>query len=432
MKKILVSVLAIVIFVCGAAMTACAKKSTAVTKEELIREDFAAEKEAEDDAKGREHIEIPEGAEEIEIEGETWIVLRSIRDLRMKIFNNGEEGLTGSFILANDVDVEWFKPYHKIFMGRFNGNNYKFYGTKENNGFGGCIFYLMKNAVVENVIFSASDGYVGEVDKYGYRLEDYGFGLSYLNVFISCVAEDSIIKNCINYFQPKNIVESIGGVQSYGGFIDTASNCIIKNCINYADLKAQGGIANIARECHIENCTNYGNLSSKYEGGGIVGGVYKDCVIENCTNYGNIIGYRSKGGILGGIAESTYRPSEGDILNIKNYTENQIVKNCKNYGDIYVLKDKGTNRLEDIGDENYSDLFCIGGIAGAATKVENCVNEGNFYGFESFGKGIYVDYSGGIVGIAKEVVDCTTKYTIPVPKSRAKNVGEICGILLGD
>lgn len=423
MKKILVSVLAIVFFVCGATMTACApKSSTAVTIDELIREDFAAEKEAEDDAKGREHIEIPEGAEEIEIEGETWHVIRNITDFKRKIYSNGEEGLTGSFILANDIDVERFQPRKSIyFQGRLNGNNYKFYGTKENGGFGGCLFCRMKNAVVENLVFSASDGFFGGVDY-------SDSSLAKLDVFIAYVAQDSIVRNCINYFQPKNIVESLGGIQSYGGMINGASNCIIENCVNYADLKTSGGIVNKAANCQIINCINYGNLSSKYESGGIVGQVQYDCVIEGCTNYGNIVGRSNTGGILGSVflSLSSSHLSEGI------YTENQIIKGCKNYGDIYVLKEKDTDRLEHLSDENYLDLYCIGGIAGAAAKVENCVNEGNFYGFESFGKGIYVDYSGGIVGIAKEVVDCTTKYTIPVPKSRAKNVGEICGILLGD
>ena len=433
MKRFLISAVAIVFLACSMAMSACTKaSSTAVTIDELIRENYAAEKEAEDDAKGREHIEIPDDAEEIEIDGETWTVIRSIEEFRKKIFRADDKGLTGSFILANDVDVKWFKPYHKIFKGRFNGNNYKFYGTEENNGFGGCLFYLMKNAIIENVIFSASDGYVGETDEQGYSLSDYGFALSYLNVFISTIAEDCTIRNCVNYFQPKNIIESFGGVQSYGGFIDTASNCTIDNCVNYADLKAQGGIVNTARDCRITNCKNYGNLSNSYTCGGIVGEVYKDCVIENCTNYGNITCYRNMGGILGGIRNMSYYPSEDRILNAENYTENQIIISCKNYGDIYVLKEKDTDRLEYINDDysDYPDLYCIGGIAGAVAKVENCSNEGNFYGFESFGKGIKVDFSGGVVGVAKEVIDCTSTNTIPVQKGRAKNVGEIYGILL--
>lgn len=207
----------------------------------------------------------------------------------------------------------------------------------------------------------------------------------------------------------------------YGGFVEKAHDCDIENCINYADLLASAGIVNDAFNCHITNCINYENISSGSEGGGIVGEIYGDCVIESCINYGNIIGYRFKGGIIGGV--------KFGLSQKENYTENQIIKNCKSYGDIYLMREEDKTRVEKI---EWDSIYRIGGIAGSVTKVENCVNEGNFYGFESFGKGIYVDYSGGIVGIAKEVVDCTTKYTIPVPKSRVKNVGEIYGILLGD
>lgn len=407
MKKFIVGLVAIVIFVCGAAMTACApKSSSAVTIDELIREDFAAEKEAEDDAKGREHIEIPEGAEEIEIEGETWQVIRNFEEYRNKIFRNGDEGLTGSFILANDVDVNAFKPTTKIFKGKFNGNNYKFYGTKENGGFASCLFARIEDAVIENLIFSSSDGF-------------YSGAGNGNNVLLTYYARNCIIKNCVNYYQPKNDI-----MWGYGGFVEKAHDCDIENCINYADLLASAGIVNDAFNCHITNCINYGNISSGSEGGGIVGEIYGDCVIESCINYGNIIGYRFKGGIIGGV--------KFGLSQKENYTENQIIKNCKNYGDIYVLKEKETNRLEQLDYVISSDLYCIGGIAGSVAKVENCTNEGNFYGFESFGKGIKVDYSGGIVGIAKEVVDCTSTHTIPVPKNKAKNVGEIYGILLGD
>lgn len=421
MKKFLIVIMSIVMLACSVAMAACAKaSSTAVTIDELIRENYAAEKEAEDDAKGREHIEIPDDAEEIEIEGETWTVIRSIEDFKRKIFNNGEKGLTGSFILANDVDVKRFRPYQfKYFEGRLNGNNYKFYGTEEYGGFGACLFYIMKNAVIENVIFSSSDGFLGEVDQ-------YGFALANVEVLLAYSAEGCTVKNCVNYFQPKN------KVVAFGGIIDRAFNCTIENCVNYADLIAAGGIANNVVDCRITNCENYGNLSSRYEGGGIVGVVQYDCLIENCINYGDIIGYRSKGGILGGVYGLRYHPSESKILNRENYTENQIIRGCKNYGNIYVLKENDTDRLEYLDDEDYSDLFSIGGIAGAVAKVENCTNEGNFYGFESFGKGIKVDFSGGVVGVAKEVINCTTTYTIPVQKGRAKNVGEIYGILLNN
>ena len=430
MKKILVSVLAIVIFVCGAAMTACApKSSSAVTIDELIREDFAAEKEAEDDAKGREHIEIPEDAEEIEIEGETWQVIRNKKDFISKIYRNGEEGLTGSFILANDFDRDRYSYQNssyrnEYFKGKFNGNNYKIYGEYKN-----ALFGYTQDALIENVIFSS---------QYAYYAPDDIFN-DLMGSLLIRHADDTTIRNCINYSRFKDVWDKPSIVCS---LIYVANGCNIENCINYSDGNNVfgGAMANVAMyQTKFLNCLNYGNFycgNDSQPKGGLVG--YVDTsdddsggiVIENCKNYGDLVGVSWFGGIIGGVWR--IKGSNDNINDYSLYDDAVTIGNCYNYGDIYLLKTENKNRLDKTGNKYSSDVYGIGGIAGAATKVENCVNEGNFYGFESFGKGIKVDYSGGIVGVAKEVINCTTTHTIPVPKSKAKNVGEIYGILLGD
>ena len=413
MKKFIVGLVAIVIFVCGAAMTACApKSSSAVTIDELIREDFAAEKEAEDDAKGREHIEIPEGAEVIEKDGEEWIVINSTDEFTEKLWRGGKDALSKNYILSNDLIIGDNYPTkingNKTFKGKFDGNNYKIYATQENGGLRRGLFSVISEALIENVIFSAADGSCNSdsfIDGEGCLLFEVGF--------------NSTIRNCVNYWQPNSFIES----KFMGGTKET----LIENCINYADLyigSIGGGIALSCWDGKMIDCANYGNISGNYNYdnncvGGIVGRFSDNSIIENSVNYGKIVGLSNVGGIVGkGIAlKNEYA----------NLPENQIIKNCKNYGDIYLTREKDEKRVEEI---EWDSIYRIGGIAGSVTKVENCVNEGNFYGFESFGKGINVEFCGGVVGVAKEVKDCTTKHTISVQKGRDKLVGDIYGILI--
>lgn len=94
------------------------------------------------------------------------------------------------------------------------------------------------------------------------------------------------------------------------------------------------------------------------------------------------------------------------------------------------MKREGAKIFDQVTDEEFPNVFCVGGVAGSATKIENCNNEGNFYGFEKLGKGIKVDYSGGVVGIALEVNNCNSKNSILVQKGKSLNVGEIYGILI--
>lgn len=422
MKKFLIVIMSIVMLACSAAISACTKASstsTAVTIDELIRDDYAAEKEAEDD-KTREHpTEIPEGAEVIEKDGEEWIVINSADEAVNKIWKSGEATLSKNYILAADLNLgdNYYKRIkkEKIFRGKFDGNNYKIYSTEENGGVSGGLFFSLVDALIENVIFSSSDG-SWNTDRYGDNL-----------LFVSCSI--STIRNCVNYWQPK----PYSSEYTYDWhFMGNVLDSLVESCVNYADLYVShfgGGIAQTVRDGKIINCTNYGNISGEYHNtdsgvGGIVGVIRADSVIENCSNYGKITGQSNLGGIVG-IGISQYYVNE--YWNKDFFPENQLIKNCKNFGDIYLKKEEGDNRVEKI---TWKSIYRIGGITGSATKIENCKNEGNFYGFESFGKDIYVELCGGVVGMAIEVTDCTSKNSIPVQEGRARGVGEIYGILL--
>lgn len=115
------------------------------------------------------------------------------------------------------------------------------------------------------------------------------------------------------------------------------------------------------------------------------------------------------------------------------YTANQVVRNCKNYGNIYLLRSDGKKRFESTDHANDGEykniIYEFGGIAGSISRVENCENHGNFYGFENMGNGIKVRFLGGVVGAAKQVTDCENFGVINVQKGSGINVGDIYGFL---
>lgn len=402
-------------------------KTTAYYGDGWYRPDYGAQMEARDDEQGREHIEIPEGVDTIEIDGEEYNVMREWRD-----FDNDKNN-----ILANDVEM------HKFYIEghKFNGNNYKIYGETGNES----VFYRVRNATIENVIFPTNLLFAG-------------------NTFSALIesAIDSVIRNCVNYFSTASL--------EYGGgpIIYEANNCIIENVINYGDMRLGSGICDKALNgTVIKKCVNYGNLSYSHESwydrnssdfiiGGIVGIINDDVQIEDCTNYGDIIGKIFCGGIVGcnwDIDNFIYKKiSYKDIV---NYPEDQLIENCENYGNIYLklhseLKNTVTNaHNSDLGyyyeefkkyeyagvdkasDKHGSNITGIGGIAGFASIIKNCKNHGKFFGFNQLEDDLYVDYCGGIAGIAREITNCETDHTIDdIQEGRALNVGDLVGYIL--
>ena len=416
--KTIIIFVALIISVTGL-LTACGNNTTAYSGDSWMRLDYGAEMEARDDATlEREHIEIPEGVDSVVIDGEEYNVIRESLDEFDAYRNN---------ILANDIDIDrkgnfcpdMSYPFDKI----FNGNNYKLKGAFSP---GGGLFSNIDGAVIENVIISSE-----------LTLAQNTSGIGHL--FISR-AKNSVIRNCVNYFAACKIQSD------YCHFIANADNCEIIDCINYGDTKAPAGICSYAQNgCAFINCVNYGNINyggiSRFgddyrPAGGIVGEVVGNINVSECKNYGDIIARERIGGILGGhdLHDLYNREEEESITNAIHYTENQIVQGCENFGNLYLRlknpKDKEIKKPKNYFSINGNNIYGIGGIAGSISTVINFKNEGKFFGFEELESGLYIDYSGGIVGAAREVADCETKHTIPVQKGRSLNVGEQVGYFI--
>ncbi|MDE5977452.1 MAG: hypothetical protein K2G70_03150, partial [Turicibacter sp.] len=395
------------------------------------REDYAKNKEAEDDAKGREHIEIPDGVATVEVDGENYNVIRSLEEF--KLISRNESTQSDNYILGCDLNLADYNGFDESnrydFRGKFNGNNYKIYSTEQSK-INKCLFSSATNAEITNVILSATDNN----------------GTTSVGCLLVRGCGYSVIRNCINYGQPAHVTHNSRNPCS--GLIGIAQTSIVENCYNYCDFYVGGlcggaivGVA--AYATLIRNCKNYGNIigctisPTSHGVGGIVGSTVGDCSIENCENYGNIGGTSSVGGILGieELEDRASNPWFNDYLTfcyLKEdlYYENHIIRNCNNYGNIYLIKDEGETKFEHTNSDYHTNILLVGGIAGSATKVENCKNEGNFYGFENLGKGIQVEYTGGVVGIALQVVDCSNTGTMVIHKGRAISVGDIYGYIL--
>lgn len=426
-KRIFVFIL--ITLLCIVPITVCACEdatSTAIEFDELIREDYAKNMEAEHDKTRVHPVDIPEGAETVTIDDEIYHVIRTIDEFEEKIYFTNLGNLN-NYILGCDLDIADFdaKMYEEIiFSGKFNGNNYKVYSTEKDGGLRSSLFFTARNALIENIVFSASDG----------SFATYANGIPMFNNLLLHYCLDSMVRNCISYWQPAFIAKNGENHYSMGGLIYYTKNSNIENCVNYGDLYIGYGapIVEVAYQTYIIGCKNFGNITGEWGnsiyGGtsGIVNIVDGDSVIDGCDNYGKIGGTSRVGGIVGFTGKGS---SKFYYLNKTEYP-NMVIRNCNNYGDIYLVKKEGSKIFDRVTDEEYPNVFCVGGVAGSATKIENCNNEGNFYGFEKLGKGIKVDYSGGVVGIALEVNNCNSKNSILVQKGKALNVGEIYGILI--
>lgn len=367
--------------------------SNAVECGSFDRSDYAKEMELVHDAE-REHIEIPDGAETVEIDGEEFIPIDTLDSMG----NGGGK----NYILTCDQYLTGTSPLGGgEFRGKLNGNNYKISGTVQT-----AIIFSIEDSEIFNIVLSH--------DLTLKRSRNTRPAILVNEVY------NSLIYNIKNYSRTCSESHAIVGA---------LHNSEMSNCENYADLHSYGAIVGTAwGTSKIINCKNYGNVSinSTRFIGGIVGRVIDDIgtpyradvTIEKCINYGHIIGSRNVGGIVGDFVQIDFSSFTDIILPVM---DNQTkIKDCQNFGNIY--RDKGyEERPADI-----TVISCFGGIAGVFPNLESCTNQGNIYGFEALNPKWQVEYIGGITGVAVSVENCVNTGTVDC-SDNVRFADEICG-----
>ena len=401
-------------------------KSNAVELGAFDRPDYAREMEEKHDREGREHIEIPDGAKTITIDGEEYIPISTLREMDQPHKN---------YIMKCDIDLNGttgnIGTFSYPFHNKFNGNNYKFYGRQCT-----AIFGKLEGAEISNVILSS-------------KLENTGVwhDTRYSGSILADFTRNSVFKNCINYAKAGK-----GDNGQMKGLIGELVDGTVENCINYADMQASSGMVNTAfGDFVIKNCENYGNISS----GGSCSGIlcystevyseavydyyneevekllhYTNGIVENCKNYGKLIGKSNLSGIVGEITH--FENIADDQNDIKKYDEvlpmekmleksRLLVKNCENHGDLYRIKDM------DIS------MSGCGGIIGMGGDVEGCLNSGAIYGLESLPPENMMEslcrYVGGIAGAACSVTDCDSTTELQI-SPQVFCYDKICGYII--
>lgn len=304
----------------------------------------------------------------------------------------------------------------RVFMGNYDGNNFKIYGLyikgngnfyKQYNG----LFGYVKNAGFKNItIESSSISHVGNEHTYFGGVLAYGKAVTF--------------ENCHNYAHIKGNTKSsvVGGIIGYA-----EDSLTINNSTNYGNISGNyvGGIMGFFSKrsyydfAEFTNCTNYGKITATNYSGGYIGGIlgytddyfndYSENTFTNCNNYGDIVSHNSTaycGGIVGTISSySTFtncvnyavvtgKRYVGGILGNNSRNNGTLIEECINYGTI-----KAESRCGGIVGSGYSYIYnCennadiisennnAGGIAGEAYgTIYYSNNNGNISGNEKIG-----------------------------------------------
>ena len=178
-----------------------------------------------------------------------------------------------------------------------------------------------------------------------------------------------------------------------------------------------GGVVGYASATNISHCNSSGYIPGWTNVGGIVGYATNNSRISYCTNNSEILCMTS--------SASDSSTGGGGIV---GYGQSIIVNDCVNYADL----SPGSVTVGGIvGYGSSTDIFnCknfgvvggvpVGGIAGHASNIYNCSNEGNVQGIG------YKGYVGGIAGSATNVYNCYNAADI-VGHEVVDNVGGIVG-----
>jgi hypothetical protein len=252
------------------------------------------------------------------------------------------DNLSGSYVLANDIDLADFNGGEWVPIGDNSTNSdiSRFTGVFDGQGH-----------VVQNLGITGDEfGYVG---LFGYtnnaEIKNVGLEGTYINVTdanaggIAGRSYNSNISNCYN-------TGDISASASAGGIAGNSSSSDISNCYNTGDISASasaGGITGDSFYSSISNCYNTGNIFASDHAGGIAGSAFGN--ISNCYNTGD-------------ISASASAPDYADALagGIVGVNLSNSISNCYNMGDISA--------------SSASAYALAGGIAGESySSISNCV-----------------------------------------------------------
>ena len=378
------------------------------------------------------HIEIPAGATEIEIDGVTYRVIRTVEEMNTLA---GAGNITENIILANDLDYTG-KTFTKIILKNsiFDGNGFAIYGyemdpTKAVGTFGyaGTTLTIRNltlgqagNPVIVGTEASPKSGNLGILAEYlkiPVTLDNvhiygsiYSNGTSQIGGFTSDMAGGGSAKNCS--FTGTIISAAENGANVGGIFANVnGKDFEMKNVTVDAMISTSSGVsAGAARggivgkktsdiTLTMTDCVFKGTINGKTRGyfGGLVGwhalGTLKmtDCesyaVINTNGGYvGGLVGYQSGGtlDVIGcenhGLIEITSGLRIGGFIGYIKTTDKTTLKNCVNNGSI-SSGNTAAGFVSLVGD-------------GADITIDNCLNMGAISGSKG-SAGIISEISAG-------------------------------------
>ena len=205
--------------------------------------------------------------------------------------------------MLNDIDFEngnnkdnfskTFIPIHG-FHGTFDGNDKTITGLYINQTtdcvglFGSASNAEIKNLKMQNCKVVGGDFHTGN--------------------FVGYVNNNVTISNCSAKETEVSGDRYVGGIVGSVGETATITNCYNTGSVSGSSSRAGGivGYVGYGSTPTITNCYNTGDVSSKYESGGIVGGIYETITITNCYNTGSVsVSNDYVGGILGRVYAGT-------------------------------------------------------------------------------------------------------------------------------
>ena len=298
-----------------------------------------------------EHVAIGSDVNTIELNGVTYVVIRSVEQLNAantQVLN--DPTLAYNYILANDLDYTG-KTFQRIKLSPsiFNGNGYKVYGfemSRDSIGAsdGVSMFAASKGDAV-NTVYNLTIGTPDQpivlksekvADSVGvlFPYVNANFELANVHVYANVTTTNSNVGGLIGFIRGSL---KMTNCTFHGSVIDTVSrptggligavecNAEITDCVNYGNVTGGANVGGIAATVNatgtyaFTNCANYGTITGVTVGG-LVGGlnIPDHATFTKCLNAGTVMGTSTNAGGLIGWFKSTEETSFKNCANIGN------------------------------------------------------------------------------------------------------------------